>query len=198
MNKISGIYKITNQINGKIYIGQSNDIYRRWKEEKFYKGHCNNPLKRAFNKYGLENFDFEIIEECSIEELDEKEIYYISLYKSNEYEFGYNLTSGGGRCFFSDDVKKRMSMAHKGMKRTKEAIRKSAEFHKGRKRSEETRKKQSEAKNKQKKKVLCVETKIIYESIRDASRKTKITHSCISKCCLGKTKTCRGYHWEFI
>lgn len=197
MNKICGIYKITNKINGKIYIGQSNNICRRWKEEKYYKGHCNSPLNRAFNKYGLENFTFEIIEECSIEELDEKEIYYISLYKSNEDEFGYNLTSGGGRCSFSNDVKKRMSIAHTGMKRTKEAIEKSASFHRGRKRSEGTRKKLSKAKDKQKKKVLCIEENTIYESIRYASRKTKICHSCISKCCLNKQKTAGGYHWKF-
>lgn len=93
MNKICGIYKITNKINGKIYIGQSIDIYKRWAKEK--KGYVNDYLKNAFLRYGLENFTFEIIEECSIEELDEKEIYYISFYKSNEHDFGYNLTRGG-------------------------------------------------------------------------------------------------------
>ena len=59
MEKICGIYKITNKINGKCYIGQSNDIIKRWKTEyKWY--HINSHLQSAFNKYGLENFDFEI------------------------------------------------------------------------------------------------------------------------------------------
>ena len=63
MTKICGIYKITNKINGKCYIGQSIDIIKRWKTEyKWYQ--INKHLLAAFNKYGLENFNFEIIEEC--------------------------------------------------------------------------------------------------------------------------------------
>ena len=85
--KICGIYKITNLINGKVYIGQASDIYTRWtnhknaslrKDKKEYKY----PLYRAFRKYGIENFKFEIIEECSEEELNEKEIYYIDFYNT--------------------------------------------------------------------------------------------------------------------
>lgn len=103
--KICGIYKITNLINGKVYIGQSTNIERRWKDHKRmfnYKDDgslkYNYPLYCAFRKYGEKNFKFEIIEECSEEELNEKEILYIK--KHNSYvrwknSNGYNQTLGG-------------------------------------------------------------------------------------------------------
>ena len=60
MNKISGIYKITNLINGEIYIGSSTDIYYRWKREKRKDG-IGKKFKNAINEYGVENFKFEIL-----------------------------------------------------------------------------------------------------------------------------------------
>lgn len=94
----TGIYCITNKINNKKYIGQSIDIYKRWKEHKrtafdYKNKNSNLHLYNAMRLYGIENFDFEIIEECPIEELDEKEIYYIKLFDS--YNTGYNNTYGG-------------------------------------------------------------------------------------------------------
>lgn len=93
-----GIYKITNLINGKIYIGQSVDINKRWRQHKRnaqIKGReYDKYLYRAFRKYGLENFSFEVIEECPRELLNEKETYYIQYYKANDETFGYNETSG--------------------------------------------------------------------------------------------------------
>lgn len=88
-----GIYKITNKINGKCYIGQSVDIERRFNEHKNCK--VDKPLYRAFKKYGIDNFTFEILEECSQEELNEKEIYYIVFYNSTTDGNGYNLEHGG-------------------------------------------------------------------------------------------------------
>ena len=85
-----GIYKITNKINGKSYIGQSNNIERRLKEHKYISSETNKSLKKAYKKYGKENFEFSILEQCKLEELDEKEIYYISTLKPK-----YNRTSGG-------------------------------------------------------------------------------------------------------
>lgn len=93
-----GIYKIVNKINGKIYIGQSNDIERRWREHLCC--YCNpnvtdyNSKKyRAFRKYGIENFELQIIEEVSKEKLNEREIYWIQFY--NSVKKGYNLAYGG-------------------------------------------------------------------------------------------------------
>lgn len=96
---VTGIYKITNTLNGKIYIGQSIDIPKRIYEHK-YKAFCKedrsykSAIHNAFRKYGLDNFKFEILEETKIEELDEKEIYYIEKYNSL-YPNGYNILKGG-------------------------------------------------------------------------------------------------------
>lgn len=90
-----GIYKITNLINGHSYIGQSICIEQRWKNHKHYnKEREDYPLYRAFRKYGIDNFSFEIIEECEPNLLDEKEIYWINFYNTCSNN-GYNQTSGG-------------------------------------------------------------------------------------------------------
>ena len=93
-----GIYKITNTVNQKSYIGQSIHIENRWTDEKYVSTdpidpRYNSSLSKAFRKYGIENFKFEILEECSKEELSNREIYYINLY--NTYYNGYNETTGG-------------------------------------------------------------------------------------------------------
>lgn len=93
-----GIYKITNLINGHCYIGQSYNIEDRWAKEKNRAFNpnakeYNTPRSQAFRKYGLENFSFEILEECNISELNEKEKFYIKKY--NSYFEGYNATTGG-------------------------------------------------------------------------------------------------------
>lgn len=87
-----GIYKITKKENGKSYIGQSNDIERRFNEHKNKK---EIPIELAIQKHGVSAFNFEIIEECSLNELDEREEYWIAYY--NTYKgFGYNCNPGGG------------------------------------------------------------------------------------------------------
>lgn len=86
-----GIYKITDQINGKIYIGQSNDIERRWSEHRKKSKTGTTQLYQAMQEHGLENFKFEIIEECLLEELNNKEQYYINYFNS-AYE-GYNMNN---------------------------------------------------------------------------------------------------------
>lgn len=93
-----GIYKITNNINGKIYIGQSRNIESRWQQHQ--EPARNSLISRAIKKYGVDNFTFEVIEECTIEELDKREIYWIDYYKS--FDNGYNLTRGGEKGFFYD------------------------------------------------------------------------------------------------
>ena len=105
-----GIYKITNKINGKSYIGQSIYIEKRWtreKQEAFCSGSHSYDyiLSQAFRKYGLENFSFEILEECPRAELNERERYYISYYDT--YHNGYNATLGGdarGACQNKDKI----------------------------------------------------------------------------------------------
>lgn len=88
-----GIYKITNKLNGQCYIGQSINIARRWKEHIQASISKNSRLYIAMRKYTIENFTFEIVEECSEEQLNEKEKYWINYYDS--YNNGYNMTQGG-------------------------------------------------------------------------------------------------------
>lgn len=95
-----GIYKITNLINNKIYIGQSINIEKRINAHfayAFSKGakEYNTPIHNAIRLYGKESFKWEILKECTEEELDDLEIYYISLYNSTDRNIGYNLTTGG-------------------------------------------------------------------------------------------------------
>lgn len=90
---LCGIYKITNKINGHAYIGQSINITRRWRDHKNRYLKDDNSLYKAFSKYGLENFDFIVVEECEPDKLNEREKYYIEYY--NTFFDGYNETIGG-------------------------------------------------------------------------------------------------------
>jgi len=86
-----GIYKIRNKINGKSYVGQSKHISRRWREHK--RGTEDSVISKAIKKYGEDNFDFKVIESCSVEELDAREVFHIKKYGT--YKKGYNMTTGG-------------------------------------------------------------------------------------------------------
>lgn len=109
---MSLIYKATNKINGKIYIGQTvrSFIERQTahKRESFNKLHSsyNYPFHRAIRKYGFDNFEWEIIEKCPRELLNEKEIHYISVFKSYapKNPNGYNLTIGGDNHWGSSGI----------------------------------------------------------------------------------------------
>ena len=93
-----GIYKITNDITGKVYIGQSVDIFRRWKQ---HQEHCLH-YKLSKEDWHIDlyknpqNYSFKVVEVCSKEELDTKEIYWINYY--NSFNDGLNKTSGGWNC----------------------------------------------------------------------------------------------------
>lgn len=93
-----GIYKITNKITKKIYIGKSKNIGNRWTVHKCpstQEAEYQSPLYKSMKKYGNDNFYIEILEECLEHELDEKEKFYIEKYKSRDKEIGYNIKKGG-------------------------------------------------------------------------------------------------------
>lgn len=98
---MTGVYKIIDQKTQEIYIGQSINIEERWKTHLYkYKNKRNNKLLyQAMRRDGAENFSFEVIEECSQEELNQKEIYWIQYYHCSildpEYVKGLNFTIGG-------------------------------------------------------------------------------------------------------
>lgn len=106
-----GIYKFTNKINGKSYIGQSVNIQNRI-EDHYYRAFYNYPSNKEYNKafyralrkYGKENFTFEILDECNIEDLNKLEKYYISKYDS--YNNGYNETLGDDQDLMPHDGEK--------------------------------------------------------------------------------------------
>lgn len=115
------IYKISNKINGKIYIGKTNNISKRFtnhiSRSKTLK--TTQPIHFAIAKHGKNNFSFEIIETCkSEEESTDREMFWIRELKSKEKQFGYNITDGGeGTIGFShtDQAKKKISEANSGV-----------------------------------------------------------------------------------
>jgi group I intron endonuclease len=145
------IYKTTNQINGKIYIGQDTN------NDPSYIG-SGKIIKEAIKKYGKSNFTKEILEECeTVDLLNEREIYWISVFNSTDREIGYNILNGGLGC--------------KGFKQTEEAIAKMKENSNSEKfknimRSEEVRKKISEGQKKSKLKKALHSSKEYREKMR--------------------------------
>jgi group I intron endonuclease len=131
------IYKTTNLINGKFYIGQDG------KNNPKYLG-SGTAFKLALKKYGKENFIKEVIEVCSNQdELNEKEKYWIK--ETKAIELGYNLAEGGfGVSNMSDEIKQKISKSKKGKKLSKEHSEKAKNAFKGKKHTEETKRKLSE------------------------------------------------------
>jgi group I intron endonuclease len=126
LKNINGIiYKITNTINGKLYIGQtSRDLQTRINDYKNHNGH-NDYLTNAFNKHGFDNFVFEQIDSAdNIYELNQKEKYYIEFYDTTNRDKGYNLRSGGDRPVVTNEVREKQSKSHKGIKQSEEWINK--------------------------------------------------------------------------
>lgn len=107
------IYKTTNLINNKIYIGKRIFTKDKFLRNKYYGS--GKLLKDAINKYGLNSFNREILEEVDNEFLEEREIYWIKFYNSNNLEIGYNLTIGGNSKYgrkignMSNETKKKIS-----------------------------------------------------------------------------------------
>lgn len=132
MNKICGIYKITNKINGMSYVGQSKDCYNRWNKHKV-KG-ANGLVDQIINEYGVENFSFQILLECPPDMLDVWERDMINLHDTL-YPKGYNY-QGGGKCGFNicEETRRKHSESMKGKNtgpHTEEHNRKISESGKG-------------------------------------------------------------------
>ena len=156
---IIGIYKITHRDSGKCYIGQSVDIFARWKVHSNLAVKKKSKLQNAFVAHGIKHFSFEVVEECTKEMLNDREIFWIAFFGSFG-EGGYNLTSGGGQgVTVSDETKAKKSASMKGRTCSEEHKANVSASKKGKKlgpRSEESRKKQSSTtRGKPKPKVQC-------------------------------------------
>jgi len=116
------IYLIENKINGHKYVGQTRvklkqRLHQHYRESKKY---TNRPLYHAINKYGIGNFKVEILEKCSADILDEREMYWIEFFNTFKNSSHYNCTAGGEGGEISDDTKQRISQGMSLVPRGKE------------------------------------------------------------------------------
>lgn len=138
-----------NVLNGKAYIGRSNNLKHRYMEHMRLLRLGIEPcvkLRRAWEKYGEENFIYVILCYCDGSELNSMEKYYINIYDS--FENGYNCTFGGDGILgyhHTDEAKEKIAAAGTGRKHTKEAIQKMCAAQKGRTFSDETIQKMRDA-----------------------------------------------------
>jgi len=156
-----GIYQIKNITNNKCYIDKSVNIKNRLKRHirdlknnnHIYRNKQLDHLQNSWNEDGEENFIFNILEECNKEQLNEREIYWINYYQSDDPKYGYNKTKGGDGGILTEETKKKISKSLKGIpsklkgtKKCEEIKKKISETKKGQKHSEETKQKISESK----------------------------------------------------
>ena len=203
------IYKMTNNINGKVYIGQTiRELDERTKE---HIRHNKIIIDKAIQKYGIENFTVEQIDLAeSIDELNQKEMYWIKLYDCITPK-GYNQCYGGNNTYgyhHKEEAKRKMSI-----KKSQLYVGESNPFY-NKTHSEESRKKMSEVRKGLKHltkeqikrlreshhtvKVMNVDTGEIFNSIKEAGLKYNIEPTHITRVCKGKRKTSGGYRWEYV
>lgn len=209
---MEGTYSVYMHVfpNGKRYIGLTGKPPKqRWKRGRNYQN--NTYMTRAVEKYGWDNIQHIIVEDgLTKESAEAKERMLISYFKSNDQRYGYNISSGGEcigkhsietrrkiseikkRQSADPEYRKKLSIAHKGI----------TPPNKGVPMSEEQKKKLSIAKmgseGHGKRKVLCIETNIIYESITEASKQTGAQMGKIVEVCKGHRNTTKNYHWKYV
>ena len=109
------LYKITNQLSGKVYIGQTVNDKNRWIAHKSYAKNSEETgqyIHRAMAKYGVENFTFDVIATCKTQEdADEAESILINQYDSKNKEHGYNIKPGGNTAPHSEETKEKLRQA---------------------------------------------------------------------------------------
>lgn len=192
-----GIYKITNKINGKSYIGQSIHIEERWKEHLYRNSSHTSLIKLALQKYGANNFTFEVIEECNQEELDKKEIYWIKYFDT--YNNGYNLTLGGSQGF-KFDIDKVYDEYKKTDNITQTAKNIGCSINTARRILHEYGITKFDCQIE--KKIESVDPKTLlvvkrYDSIQDAADDMKVDRTAISYAVNGYHKSAAGYFWKY-
>lgn len=208
-----GIYKITSP-SGKVYIGQSWNIERRWKHYNSY-DLTQRKLKNSLNKYGVKNHVFEIIhelpEDITQEILDRYEQLYMDLYRNAGVEL-MNLREGGSKGKASEETKKLMSLKRMGNKSntgrilSKEHKQNISKGLQGKSFKFDHLKKYLKQAVENSKKVT---SKIVYQydlknnfkkeypSVKEASRQTNIKFQNICNCALGNQTHSGGFIWKY-
>jgi group I intron endonuclease len=112
------LYKITNLVNNKVYIGQTVSPKQRWPEHKYHARHGKvHPLYNSMRKNGISNFIFETISSYPTQlDIDSAEIQLIAQFKSSDRKFGYNIEPGGdGHCIMAEETKGKISKTRKAL-----------------------------------------------------------------------------------
>jgi len=176
---IGYIYLIRNRINGKLYVGQTiGELCRRWAVHCCQTNKSNSAITKAIAKYGKSNFEMIPIEtieddnkDCLIGKLNLLEKSYIQSLRALVPR-GYNILLGGNNAKKPDSIKLKISMALKGNPKMKSQL--------GKKFSKEHKEKLSKA-SKWSKSLICLENNAIYSSITEASKKTNVPRTSLSK-----------------
>lgn len=206
------VYKHENKLNHKVYIGQTNDIKRRWKNNGInYKG-C--PIfYNAIQKYGWDNFEHIILyDNLSQEEANYYEQLMIQFYNSTDSENGYNILTGGQGLgnYWSQEVNRQAQSERKRQYYQEHPELKNFLVEWDSKHPEQKEKHSLFMKQKyqdkksplcqinenRKRKIRCIETGETFDSLCDASKRYNLSAGNISKCISGQRKTCGGFHWE--
>ena len=203
------IYKITNQINKKIYIGKTIfSITHRFNQHLWesFNSKCNGYnfiLHKAIRKYGKENFKIELIEEFSNELLDEREQYWIEKLNS-KIPYGYNMTLGGEGALKYDRLKI-IKMWEEGLS-TQQIIESCGICFSTLKQILTQYNLYNELEDKQRRKLVKKvyqysqygELIKIHDSIQAAANSVEVDRSIISRCCNGEKKSSKGYIWSLV
>ena len=198
------IYKIVNDFNNQIYIGKTkNTAKKRWYQHTHNDLNNNQYIHRAMRLYGIEHFHYEIIETNieTIEELNQKEKYYIKYFNSMAPN-GYNETEGGDGGGDTIALQEWCLSHPEEVKINRDKARQKA--HQWQKENSELfkniiRENQKKASKARKIPVKCIEINIIYDSASDAAKAVNLAGpSHITAVCRGKRKTAGGYHWTYL
>lgn len=191
LDNIVCIYKITNTITGDFYIGQTIDFHDRKLQ---HKRDPQPKMREDVEKYGWDAFKFEIVEECSREQLNDRENYYIA-----ELDPTYNTIKIHNWTHTPETCRK-ISEANMGREHTTESCEKMSEKRLGVTLSDEHKEKcrQASLGNKSRSKaVVCVETGKVYPNMKTAAADIGVVPSAISGVIRGVNITAGGYHWRY-
>ena len=196
MNNNYVVYMHKNKINSKVYIGITKQKPKyRWNNGNGYKTQL---FYRAIQKYGWNNFNHIIlIDKLSKQEAEIKEVEMIKKYNSHCNKYGYNVLDDINKHITERNIKKKSK--HKRIVK-EETRQKLKQANLGKHLSNETKEKLSLIRKnkpnlKNRKKIICLETNIIYDGITTAFKETNIKIANIQSACSGRSKTAGGYHW---
>jgi len=218
----SGIYTVTNYSDGKVYVGSSNHIERRWKEHKkqLRKGtHHSKHLQHAWTKYGEMAFTFEVLEECEQVHLTGAELFWINTLQTAMDMFGYNMVAVPNSTYgyrhteetrkifrelarnrvYSEETRRKISEAGKGRRQSQETIEKRRLKQLGSALSQESRKRISSSRGGRSFTVTCPNgNTFTFDTLTQAKEVLGLDQSNVHKCLIGKAKATRGHYCKYV